>query len=260
VIFYFLYSWLFCAVFFHIAWGITDKKKNVTSVDALWAFAIAFLSCVHAYNADGDLSRRILVSACISFWGFRLAFHIWRDRVLKGVEDSRYGQFRKNWGTKARRNFWFVFQIQALTVVAFAAALWPSFVSKESFGSWLDFLGIFIWAISISGEALADRQLKEFKSKKTGKTMQSGLWKYSRHPNYFFEWIHWFAYICWAWGSGWEALACLGPLLMLWLLTKVSGIPGTEEQSLRSRGDEYRDYQRRTSAFIPWVPRKGGSS
>jgi steroid 5-alpha reductase family enzyme len=89
-----------------------------------------------------------------------------------------------------------------------------------------------------------------------GKTCQEGLWRYSRHPNYFFEWLHWFAYVSWAAGSGLEWLAWMGPVIMLWFLVKVTGIPASEAQSLKSRGEEYREYQRRTSAFIPWFRKK----
>jgi len=256
---YFFGLWLACALIFHLSWAVTKKKSNVTAVDAIWASSIPAICLIHALLSDADLPRRILVGLCISFWGARLSLHLWNDRVRSGQEDGRYAKFRRQWGGNADRNFWFLFQAQALLVFALSSFIWPSLINSTKFGAWYDYLGLSLWAVAITGQALADRQLKDFKAKKTGKTLQAGLWRYSRHPNYFFEWVHWFAYVFWAWGSDWELLALGGPILMLWFLIKVTGIPAAEEQSLRSRGDEYREYQRRTSAFIPWFPKKGSA-
>ena len=105
--------------------------------------------------------------------------------------------------------------------------------------------------------SLADRQLSAFKADPAnrGRTCRQGLWRWSRHPNYFFEWVHWLAYVPLAWGSSWWPATLLAPAIMLYLVTKVTGIPPTEAQSLRSRGEDYADYQRTTSAFFPWPPR-----
>ena len=118
-------------------------------------------------------------------------------------------------------------------------------------------LGICVWLASLVGESIADLQLARFRSnpRNRGKTCRDGLWRYSRHPNYFFEWLHWFAYVCLAWGSPWFVLSLIGPALMLVSLCWVSGIPFVEAQSLRSRGDDYREYQRTTSMLIPWFPK-----
>ncbi len=121
----------------------------------------------------------------------------------------------------------------------------------------MEFGGAAIWLIAVIGESTADYQLKKFKADPAnkGKICDRGLWYYSRHPNYFFEWLIWVAYFLFAAGApgGWITIYC--PLLMLLFLTKITGIPPTEAQSLKSRGDAYRDYQRRTSAFVPWFPR-----
>ena len=107
------------------------------------------------------------------------------------------------------------------------------------------------------GEGVADAQLERFRSDpaQRGKTCRSGWWRYSRHPNYFFEWIIWLAFVPMAWGSPRFAASLAGPALMFLFLTRVSGVPPAEAQALRSRGDDYRDYQRTTSAFFPWFPR-----
>jgi steroid 5-alpha reductase family enzyme len=127
--------------------------------------------------------------------------------------------------------------------------------------TFFDVLGILVWIVAVGGEALADRQLAKFRANPAnrGKTCRAGLWKYSRHPNYFFEFTHWFAYILLGAGSSYYWVTFFGPAIMLLFLYKVTGIPYTEKQALLSRGEDYREYQRTTSAFIPWFPKKGKS-
>ncbi len=255
---YLLPLYLGYAVLFHIAWMRSEKFQNATHVDALWALGIAFGAAIHAKFSGGEHLRQFVVLAAVSFWSLRLAWHLYSDRVKAGVEDARYRKLRLDWAEKARFKFWFVFQVQALLSFAFALVTLPSLGSTRPFGDLWDWMGVAVFMIALLGEWLADHQLKTFKSKpeSKGKTLQSGLWKYSRHPNYFFEWVHWFAYVFWSFGSGMEQLALGGPILMLWFLMKVTGIPAAEASSLRSRGEEYREYQRRTSSFFPWFPKE----
>jgi steroid 5-alpha reductase family enzyme len=117
-----------------------------------------------------------------------------------------------------------------------------------------------LYILAVSGEALADRQLEVFRSKamNKGKTLRTGLWRYSRHPNYFFESLHWWAYVPMAVGLPWFWMAVVWPLFMMSALLWITGVPLAEAQAIASRGDDYRNYQRSTSAFIPWFPRKPG--
>jgi Predicted membrane protein len=121
----------------------------------------------------------------------------------------------------------------------------------------VEFVAAALWVIGFAGESTADRQLLHFRldPQNRGRTCQLGLWRYSRHPNYFFEFLMWVAYALFASATpfGWIAFAC--PAVMLFLLLKVTGIPATEAQALRTRGDEYHEYQRTTSVFVPW-PRR----
>jgi steroid 5-alpha reductase family enzyme len=118
---------------------------------------------------------------------------------------------------------------------------------------------LLVWSVSVLGEALADQQLARFRADpgNRGRTCRIGLWAWSRHPNYFFEWLHWFAYPLLAWGHPQWWLALSGPVLMLLFLYRLSGIPWTEAQSLRSRGEDYRRYQAEVSPFLPLPPRRG---
>ena len=119
-----------------------------------------------------------------------------------------------------------------------------------------DLVAVLIWCVSVGNTILADRQLARFKQRpeNRGKTCRAGWWRYSRHPNYFFEWLHWWAYVVLSIGSSYWWVTLVAPLVMLHFLLNVTGIPPTEAQALASRGDDYRQYQRTTSAFIPWFP------
>jgi steroid 5-alpha reductase family enzyme len=117
--------------------------------------------------------------------------------------------------------------------------------------------GIAVWVASIAGESIADRQLARFRADPAhrGRTCRAGLWRYSRHPNYFFEWLHWFTYVALAVGSPLPWLSLAGPIVMYVFLRWVSGIPFTEAQALRTRGEDYRRYQQSTPLLFPWFPR-----
>jgi steroid 5-alpha reductase family enzyme len=121
---------------------------------------------------------------------------------------------------------------------------------------------VLIWCVSVGNTVLADRQLARFKRRpeSRGKTCREGWWRYSRHPNYFFEWLHWWSYVALAVGANYWWLTLLSPSVMLYILLKVTGIPPTEAQALASRGEDYRQYQRTTSAFVPWFPKKEANS
>lgn len=203
-----------------------------------------------------------MVSGILLFWSGRLASHILFDRLLKTKEeDTRYQNLRKHWGESANRNFFWFFLGQALLVALFMIpALVASGASGASgaFPSLVDVLGIAVAFLAISGEALADHQLAGFRGDPStkGQVCKRGFWRYSRHPNYFFEWVHWFGYVLLGLGSSLWFLTLLGPIFMYVFLRYVTGVPHAERQSLRSRGDAYREYQQTTSVFFPWIPHK----
>ena len=253
-------SWLIGSIL--VTWGVMSllwlhqlKTGNATWVDVAWAFGIGAFASVLAVHSDGDPYRRVWIALIVGAWSMRLGGHLFLDRVRSGVEDGRYARLRKRWGPGV---FYAFYMAQAALIVLLPFSVWGALRNPAAFPSLSDAFGTGFWFLAWVGESVADRQLARFRADplNRGKTCRSGLWRYSRHPNYFFELLIWCSYIPFSAGSGLIAWALLGPILLALLLTRVSGIPPTEEQALSSRGDDYRSYQRSTSALIPWFPKK----
>ena len=189
-------------------------------------------------------------------WSLRLGTYLLIDRVIGAEEDGRYHALLTAWGEKAERNLFLLYLAQAGFVVLFGLPLLPVVNGPEPVGTPWDGLALIIWFAAVAGESVADRQLGRWRADPAnrGRTCRAGLWRYSRHPNYFFEWLHWWTYVFLAVGAPWAILSLLGPVVMLLFLFRFTGIPYTEAQALRSRGEDYARYQRSTSAFFPWIP------
>lgn len=236
-------------------WARQLRTRDATSVDVAWALCLGGLVVAYALLSDGNAARRVLVAALAAGWALRLAAHLLVHRIGRGSgEDGRYRAMREHWGPRSPLRFLAVYHVQA-----FAAALMSLPPLGALGGGPLDgwaAAGVAVWILAIAGEGLADRQLARFRADPAnrGRTCRAGLWRYSRHPNYFFEWLHWWAYVLVGRGA---PLTWLGPALMLLFLYRLTGIPWTERQALKSRGEDYRSYQRTTSAFFPWFPREG---
>jgi len=252
--------WGVTALAMLLGWLVQLRTRNAGIVDAIWALAMAASALFYATVGEGSLIARLGVAMLGGAWGFRLCLHI-LARVLSENEDGRYRYLREHWrGSQVK--FFAFFQAQALLTALFSL---PFHIvaqnPKEGMTRWC-FIGVAIWIVAIAGESIADLQLSRFRHRpeNRGRTCRIGLWRYSRHPNYFFEWLHWFAYVFLAIGvpSPWWWLSWLGPVLMLISLYWVTGIPFVEAQALRSRGADYRDYQRTTIAFVPGFPRERG--
>lgn len=248
-----------------LAWAAERATGNSGWIDTGWTFglgAVGVLCALVPFAAAPFESapRRMLVAIAVSAWAMRLGVHI-ASRTTAISDDPRYAALRKNWGPQqASRQMWLLAQKQALVSIPLALSIFLAARNPAPALRLQDLLAAPIFAVAIAGEAIADRQLREFRRAAPARSAicDAGLWRWSRHPNYFFEWLGWFGYaviavdFTGAYPWGWLALA--GPACMYWLLVHVSGIPPLEEHMLRTRGDAFRAYQARTSAFFPRPP------
>jgi len=249
-------SFAIVSAFMAALWGIHLAIRNAAIVDAGWAAGLPIIAAFAAWQFNGG-PRAWLLAAMVAVWGTRLSAYLLRARVIGHDEEGRYVELRRAWRTHLPAKFFVFFQAQALLDVVLAV---PFLLVARSGGSpgAIEWIAAALWAGALIGESIADRQLDRFKRGPAarGSVCAVGLWRYSRHPNYFFEWLVWVAYALYASGSPLGELAWISPALILFFLLRVTGIPATEAQALRSRGDAYRAYQRRTSVFVPWIPRR----
>ena len=248
------------------AWMIARHEGQSGWTDAIWSFATASSGALVVLLpfAGPDTDRKCLVAAFLLLWGVRLGWHIALRTLSHADDDPRYAALRREWRDRYSSRLLRFLQIQAaagwvLAMSAFLAARNPA-----PFPAWSDLAGTLLTVIALVGESLADAQLRSFRSNpaNAGKVCDTGLWGLSRHPNYFFEWLGWAAVAVIAVGPagcfapGWLALA--GPAMMYWLLVHVSGIPPLEAHMLRSRGEAFRNVQRRIPPFWPLPRRRNG--
>lgn len=255
-----LSGWVVAVVAFAILWRYQKASGDAGVVDVAWSLSIGLIATFFCWNAtSGNETRRWIVATLALAWAIRLSYHVFQ-RLKKHSEDGRYVELKENWGKDTDRKMFRFYQFQAFASVLFAIPMLLAAHNPAEIGV-LDFVGIAIWFIAIGGESLSDYQLDEFRNNPAnkGQVCKSGFWKYSRHPNYFFEWLHWWSYVLLSIGYSVGGLSIFAPLSMLFFILKVTGIPPTERQALKSRGDSYREYQRTTNAFFPWFPKQENS-
>ena len=251
------------------AWLIAVRTGKSGWIDVVWSFAIGVAGVAAALLPTPDFEswqpRQWLVAALVGAWSLRLGVHIAR-RTLRGGDDPRYARFREEWGDSFHtRLFWFL-QIQAAVALLLAVTVFIAARNPRPGFDLGDLLGVLVLVVAVLGEAVADRQLARFSADRANKggICNVGLWNYSRHPNYFFEWLSWVAYpliaIDLGGGYGWGWLALVGPAFMYYLLVHISGIPPLEQHMLRSRGDAFRRYQTRVNAFWPAPPKDAATA
>lgn len=237
-------------------WAYTIKNAGV--VDIFWAFNFSIIAILLYFLGGGLPQRKMLICLMVLIWSLRLGLYLLiRVGSHLDVEEGRYKKMREEWGTSANSKLFFFFQAQALSNIYLAIPFFLAAFNKNEISVW-EHIGAVIWAISILGEALADAQLKRFKNNpgNKGKVCNAGLWNYSRHPNYFFESMIWVGYFFIALSADYGWLGILSPLTITLLLFRVTGIPLTEQQAIRSKGEAYKEYQRTTSVFVPWFKKK----
>jgi len=240
-------------------WAVHLKRRDAGIVDVGWAGILGLLAVLYGAAGTGWPERRAAVALLGGVWGGRLAIHLLL-RLRGKPEEGRYAALRAAWSRSGRNVpllFLGFFLVQGLLDVLLSAVfLFPALNPEPRF-SFVERAGLLLWGIAVLGEGVADAQLARFKADPAnrGGVCRTGLWNLSRHPNYFFEWLVWVGLAVFAAGSPWGAPALAAPALMLFFLLRVTGIPATEAQALRTKGDAYRRYQREVNAFVPWFPR-----
>lgn len=242
-----------------VTWVLARRWDNYSVVDAVWAFSFFLVTVLYVFLAPGWWGRKALVLVAVSAWSLRLSFFLYRRiKSHHPDEDARYKKLRCDYGQNVPQRFLLFFIYQGFSVVLLSLPFAETLMNPQPGLHWLEGLGFTVSVFSLVGEAVADAQAQRFKSDPShrGKVCQVGLWRYSRHPNYFFESCIWWGFWLMAMGTDGAAYTVFAPLVILFLLLKVTGVPPSEEQALKKRGDEYRRYQQSTSMFVPWLPRK----
>ena len=240
-------------------WLIERRTQDASLVDVGWTLAIGFLAILYAFGSDGWGVRRAVMAALVGLWSLRLAYHIYARHRGK-PEDSRYRELREHYGARAHRFFFLFYQAQAVSALLLSV---PFLLIARNAAPQVHPIEIVAVALALGGvilETIADRQLEEHKADPSlrGTTCRRGLWAYSRHPNYFFEWVIWCGFGLAALPSPYGFFGLLSPAIMFYLIVRVTGIPPSEERALANRGDDYRAYQKSVSAFFPWFPKPNG--
>lgn len=253
------YAWAIAAGLQLTLWAVQQRTRNAGIVDVGWAAAFLPIVACFAITANAPISAWLPIAIIVSAWSLRLTLHLIARGASHSPEEGRYVTLRTNWGPRASRNFFIFFQAQAaLTAVLSLAFVVPFLAIPTSSGAhWLRYLGATISALALLGETIADAQLRRSKRTRPGALCDTGLWAYSRHPNYFFEWCLWLGYAVYGlafWPVG--TIAIFPQALILASIFGVTGIPPTEAQALLSKGDAYRDYQKRVSRFVPLSPNR----
>jgi steroid 5-alpha reductase family enzyme len=244
------------AAAFALVWFLSVRINNYGFLDAIWSLSVAILAPIYAALGNGDTLRRVVFTVVGVAWSLRLGLYIlirvWRHHP---AEDKRYRTLRGKWPGPGR--FLLFFELQAVIAVVFSVPFLLAALNPRPNLGVLEITGLALAIAATIGEATADWQAQRFKKNpaNASSVVNVGLWRYSRHPNYFFESLVWWGFSIAALDSpyGWVTIVC--PLMMLYLLLQVTGIPLTEKHSLESRGEAYREYQRTTSRFIPWFPK-----
>lgn len=239
-----------------VTWIISIFQKNAGIVDLAWGISIGLVAFIAFLMGDGDLVRRALFLALVLLWATRLTAYLF-IRYDEEKEDKRYARMRLKFGDQANLRFLLVFLFQGVLILLLTLFFFPINFNVTPNLSVFEWIGTCVVLIALFGETVADIQLYQFKKKKEnkGKVLDSGLWGWSRHPNYFFEWTVWVGFAIFALGSPFGWLALLSVSLLFYLLWGLSGIPLAEQEMLQDRTDAYQRYQQQVSSFFPWPKR-----
>ena len=238
-------------IFLHmlLIWGWYLYRGNPSVVDVGWATGLTVVGFFYLYSHPLSC-RSIALSLLLLFWGARLGLYLWLTRIYHGKIDERYLSLSAKWKMNKPLGFLLNFQFQGFLILMVSLPWYFISISANQHLSGLDYFAFFLALLSISLETIADRQLQQFKKNHPGKLCDTGLWHFSRHPNYFFEWLTWCCFAMLAFTSPFGVLALISPVMLYFLMTKVTG-PMTEAQSIKSKKKAYLAYQKSTPMFFP---------
>jgi len=245
------------ALLFTLTWVVQLRNGNAAIVDVVWPASFPLLTMLYFVLINGYVPRQLLVLGVVCLWGFRLSGYLYARNVGK-PEDARYTALRQQWGSRHQVRMLGFYLVQAFFALMLSLPFVLTMVNTTPVLVVYEWLGLLIGVAGVAGEAVADAQLARFKSEAAnrGKLCEVGLWNYSRHPNYFFEWLTWVGFSVMALGSAWGYLGIISPIIMYYVLTQVTGIGYTEAHMRQTRGADFIRYQQTTSAFFPWFKKQ----
>lgn len=241
-----------------LLWIYYCFNKNAGIVDLGWTASFILAAWAYFILGDGYLPRRLVIALMVTVWAGRLLWYL-TSRFQSDIEDPRYTALLQAWGKKH-----IDLKVLSMFILQGLIALTLSFTfliisqnTRETWSFWEGW-GFLVWILGTWGETVADAQKHKFRSDPAnlGRVCNVGLWRFSRHPNYFFEWILWIGFFLFALGSPLGWITVYAPAIMLYMLLYVSGVPLAEAHALKFKGDAYRQYQQTTSTFVPWPPSK----
>ncbi|MDZ4726424.1 MAG: DUF1295 domain-containing protein [Leptospira sp.] len=255
---------IFAFLFMTLMWYWGKSRNNYAVIDVGWGLVIAGIFSVYMILGNANLYAKFALLIPVWIWALRLSGFLYFTRIRTNhPEDKRYANFRKDYGDKVHQKFFTnVFLLQGFLALllsgpAISASSWNLKI-KDGLGSILPIMiGWAFVLIGIIGETVSDNQLHKFVGNQNnkGKVCDIGLWKYSRHPNYFFEWVIWLGIGMIPLRDYISLISLFSPLVMFVLLRFVSGVPFAEKYSLKSKGELFVKYQKTTNAFFPWFPK-----
>jgi steroid 5-alpha reductase family enzyme len=252
-------AWALAAALQLALWLVQQRTRNAGIVDVGWAASFALVAGLFAWRAAAPWQAWLPIAAIVAAWSARLTAYLIARGAARAPEEGRYATLRARWGARAPRKLFVFFQAQAALTGLLSTAFVVPFAAAPAGPTWLRAAGAAVSLLGLSGETLADAQLARWKRDPAnrGRVCDAGLWSWSRHPNYFFEWCVWLGHAIYGLAfAPWGLIALAPQAILLASILWVTGIPPTEAQAIRSKGDAYRAYQRRVSAFVPRPPKR----
>lgn len=239
-----------------VLWGLSLHRKDASIIDIFWGPAFAIVAWTTAMGVTTLSARGVLVTVMASLWGLRLGAYLgWRNHGK--AEDYRYQAMRRSYGSRFTMiSLPLVFGVQGALILVISLPVQVAINASGPSLTVLDAIGLAVWAVGLCFESLGDWQLAAFKAdpRNRGRVMNKGLWRYTRHPNYFGDFMVWWGFFLMAVSTPWGLLTALGPAVMTFMLLRVSGV-ALLERTISERRPDYADYIARTSPFFPMPPR-----